>query len=55
MNVHIHATEFDRSGENVNPDIYAIEKRGMEEADCVISVSNFTRNICIEKYSYRSQ
>ncbi|HOX81219.1 MAG TPA: glycosyltransferase family 4 protein [Bacteroidales bacterium] len=48
--VHIHATEFDRSGQNVNPEIYEIEKRGMEEADFVISVSNFTRNICIEKY-----
>ncbi|MEJ5303140.1 MAG: glycosyltransferase family 4 protein [Bacteroidales bacterium] len=49
--VHIHATEFDRTGQNVNTIIYDIEKRGMEEADFVISVSNFTRNICIEKYN----
>lgn len=48
--VHIHATEFDRTGENVNTIIYDIEKKGMEEADLVISVSNLTRNICIEKY-----
>ncbi len=48
--VHIHATEFDRSGENVNQQVYDIEKKGMEEADKVIAVSNFTRNIVIEKY-----
>lgn len=48
--VHIHATEYDRTGENVNTLIYDIEKKGMEEADLVISVSNLTRNICIEKY-----
>lgn len=48
--VHVHATEFDRSGENVNPGIYAIERHGMEEADKIIAVSNFTRQIIIEKY-----
>lgn len=48
--IHVHATEFDRSGENVNPQVYEIEKKGMEEADKIIAVSNFTRNIIIEKY-----
>ncbi len=48
--VHVHATEFDRSGENVNPAIYAIERHGMEEADKIIAVSNFTRQIIIENY-----
>ncbi|MBU1370691.1 MAG: glycosyltransferase family 4 protein [Bacteroidetes bacterium] len=48
--VHMHATEFDRSGENVNTDVYAIEKRGMEMADRVITVSNLTRKIVIERY-----
>ena len=48
--VHMHATEFDRTGENVNTIIYAIEKEGMEAADRVIAVSNLTRNIIIEKY-----
>ncbi len=48
--VHMHATEFDRSGENINTDVYAIERRGMEMADVVITVSNLTRNIVIEKY-----
>lgn len=48
--VHMHATEFDRSGENINTDVYSIERRGMEMADLVITVSNLTRNIVIEKY-----
>ena len=48
--VHIHATEFDRSGENVNQSIYNIERAGMEAADRVIAVSNLTRHIVIERY-----
>ena len=48
--VHMHATEFDRSGENINTDVFGIEKYGMENADMVITVSNLTRNIVIEKY-----
>ncbi len=48
--VHMHATEFDRSGENVNQAVYEIERRGMEAADRVIAVSNLTRTIVIEKY-----
>ena len=48
--IHVHATEFDRSGESVNPQVYEIERKGMEEADKIIAVSNFTRNIIIEKY-----
>lgn len=49
--VHVHATEFDRSGGNVNPNVYSIEREGLEEADKIIAVSNFTRNTLIEKYS----
>lgn len=48
--VHVHATEFDRSGENVNQSVYDIERRGMEVADKVITVSNYTRNIVITRY-----
>lgn len=48
--VHIHATEFDRSGENVNQLVYDIEREGMQAADLVIAVSNFTRNVVIERY-----
>ncbi|MCD7970761.1 MAG: glycosyltransferase family 4 protein [Alistipes sp.] len=48
--VHMHATEFDRSGENVNQQVYDLERGGMSAADRVIAVSNLTRNIVIEKY-----
>ncbi len=48
--VHVHALEFDRSGEKVNPDIFAIEKLGMEAADHVIAVSHYTRNLILEQY-----
>ncbi len=48
--VHVHATEFDRSGEHVNQIVYDIERHGMEEADLVITVSNLTRQIVIDRY-----
>ena len=48
--VHVHATEYDRSGENVNQNVYDIEKKGMEAADRVITVSNLTRQIVIDRY-----
>ena len=48
--VHMHATEFDRSGENINRRVYAIEKAGMQAADRVIAVSELTRSIVIGKY-----
>jgi glycosyltransferase involved in cell wall biosynthesis len=48
--VHVHATDFDRSGGNVNPTVYQIEKNGFEAADKIITVSNLTRNTVIEKY-----
>lgn len=48
--IHVHATDFDRSGGNVNPNVYAIEREGMEQADKIITVSNLTRQTVIEKY-----
>ena len=48
--VHMHATEYDRSGENINTQTYAIERAGMMAADRVIAVSNLTRKIVIDRY-----
>lgn len=48
--IHVHATEYDRTGENVNTQVYAIERMGMLAADKVITVSNLTRNIVVNKY-----
>src|SRR5574344_1754662 len=49
--VHVHATSFDRGTDDmVDSRVYAIEKRGMEAADRVVTVSDLTRNIVINKY-----
>lgn len=48
--VHVHATEFDRSGENINSGVYEMERRGMEAADLIVCVSRYTRDTVIQKY-----
>lgn len=48
--VHVHATEFDRSGDHVNEAVYSIERRGMHAAVRVITVSMLTRNVCVNRY-----
>ena len=49
--VQVHSTEFDRSGEHVNQYVYDIERHGMHAAARVITVSNYTRNIVVNRYS----
>ncbi len=49
--VHVHATEFDRSGgAGYNPFVYDIERRGMQEADEVITVSQLTKDRVVTSY-----
>ena len=48
--IHVHATEYDRSGENVNTLVFDIEKYGMENADKIIAVSELTRQTVINRY-----
>jgi len=48
--VHVHSTEFDRSGENVDQRIYDIERMGMHSAASVICVSLLTRNVVTHHY-----
>lgn len=48
--VHVHATDFDRSRGNVNPQVYQMEKNGMDHADHIICVSELTRRTVIDKY-----
>lgn len=48
--IHVHATEVDRSGENLNQEVFGIEKYGMTHADRIIAVSHYTKNIIIHKY-----
>ncbi|MBN1385732.1 glycosyltransferase family 4 protein [Candidatus Woesearchaeota archaeon] len=48
--LHIHATEFDRTGGNPNQYVYDIERYGMHNADRIIAVSNFTKEKIVNHY-----
>lgn len=48
--VHVHSTEFDRSGQNVNQRVYDIERRGMHGAMKCIAVSQLTKNMLVHRY-----
>jgi len=49
--LHVHATAFDQAAsDHVDPEVYKIEREAFAEADCIITVSNFTKNILITKH-----
>ncbi|MFH1100819.1 MAG: glycosyltransferase family 4 protein [Methanobacteriota archaeon] len=49
--VTVHSTEYDRAGWLYpNQWFIDIEREGMEKADRVIAVSNFTKQVIVEKY-----
>ena len=49
--VQVHSTEFDRTGgHGVNQYVYDLEKEGMEKADAVIAVSNYTKKMIVKHY-----
>lgn len=49
--VHVHATSYDRGDEkHIDTRVLDIETRGMQAADKVVTVSDLTRNIVINKY-----
>jgi len=49
--VHVHATEFDRSGETYgNPLVHDIEYQGLMMADRIIAVSDITKRMIVQKY-----
>ncbi len=49
--VHVHATEFDRSGEKRgNPVVHEIEQQALLMADRIIAVSEITKNIIVREY-----
>ncbi len=47
---HIHATEYDRSGENVNTVVAEMERAGLHAADKVIAVSHLTKSMIMKHY-----
>jgi glycogen synthase len=48
--VHVHSTEFDRSGEHPTQRVYDIERRGMLSAIRVIAVSELTKSLCVNRF-----
>lgn len=52
---HVHATEHDRTGGNPNQYVYDIERQGMEAADLLFVVSDFTKQTIVEKYGVREE
>lgn len=49
--VHVHATEFDRSGERYgNPLVHEIEQQALLLADRIIAVSSITKSIIVQNY-----
>jgi len=53
--VHVHSTEYDRSGNNPQQDIFNIEQLGMETADTVITVSERMKNLLNTKYGISNE
>ena len=47
---HVHNTIFDRALGNADPRETEIEYQGIKQADCVVAVSDWTKNILIDKY-----
>ena len=49
--LHVHATSFDQAaGDNVDPSMYKIEHEGFAMADQIVAVSNYTRDMIINKH-----
>lgn len=49
--LHVHATSYDQAaGDNVDPSIHKIEKESFAQADKIITVSNFTKEIIVKKH-----
>lgn len=48
--LHVHATEYDRSGENLNHEVFRIERDGFRKADHIFTVSRYTAGILEKLY-----
>lgn len=49
--IHVHATEFDRAGGlSINSVVYSIEKSGFDQADLVITISDYVKNTLTSRY-----
>lgn len=48
--LHVHATEYDRSGESVHQEVFRIEREGFERAAHIFAVSRYTAGIIERLY-----
>ncbi|TAN03803.1 MAG: glycosyltransferase family 1 protein [Rhodanobacteraceae bacterium] len=48
--LHLHSTEYDRSGEAVNPYIAGVERNACVRATHVFAVSRYTANVIAQRY-----
>lgn len=54
--LHVHATAYDQAAsDQVDPRVYKIEKEAYEQADRVVAISNFTRDILVKKYGVKPE
>lgn len=54
--LHVHATTYDQAAsDNVDPEIHAIELAGFSHADAIITVSNYTKRVLIEKHGVSAE
>lgn len=49
--VHVHATEYDRAGNNGSKAVYTIEREGLLEANRIVAVSQWTKDTLVTKYN----
>lgn len=48
--VHVHSLEADRSGASGNPRIRSLESKGIQAANSIIAVSNYTASVIAREY-----
>ncbi len=53
--LHVHATEYDRSGESVNRDVFQIEREGFRRSTHIFAVSRYTAGIVERFYGVPKQ
>lgn len=53
--LHVHSLEFDRGGPESQGWVYELEKYGMEEADSVITVSEYTASVANLHYGIKKK
>lgn len=48
--LHVHATEYDRTGDNLNHEVFRIERNGFRRATHIFAVSRYTAGIIERMY-----